>query len=452
MKEKCVLRGDLAISLYEDIAKDLPIIDYHNHLSMADIANDRTFENITPLWISPDPYKHRAMRILGVPERYITGDASDLEKFEKWYESLPRLIGNPLYDWSILELETVFGIELDFDRTSAAELWEELNEKLSYMTASKILEKFNIDYCAPCASLCDDLVLFEGTERYAPSLRGDDIVLPTSELVSELERITDIKIDCLEAWERAVDIRLGDFVKVGCRYTDHALDNGFSFVGDDGKNGERFSRLLDGDALDCDGRLRLSSYMLTMLACLYAKHEFTMQLHIGAQRTTSTRLRSIAGPAGGYAAIGSCVDVASLTSFLDAIEQSRYGLPKTLLFTLNPADNAVMAILSGSYSKDGVEAIVSQGPAWWWCDHRQGMTEMLEHLSVFGVLSTFVGMTTDSRSLLSFVRHDYYRRTLCQWIADKAEEGVLPKDMALLRSIILHMCYENARKTIQSIQ
>lgn len=449
MKEQCVLRGDLAISLYEGIAKDLPIIDYHNHLPMADIANDRTFENITRLWISPDPYKHRAMRILGVPERYVTGDASDYEKFERWYECLPRLIGNPLYDWSMMEFDTVFGMELRPTERLAAAVWNEGNEKLRGMSASKILETFNIEYCAPCTSLCDELSCFEDSERFAPSLRGDDIVLPATSVIAELARISEIKIDSLAAWERAIDARLDDFAKVGCRYTDHALDNGFSYLADDGENEARFACLLEGNTLNAEDKLRLASYSLTMLANLYAKHGFTMQLHIGAQRTTSTRLRNIAGPAGGYAAIGSCVDVKALTELLDAIEQGAYGLPKTLLFTLNPSDNAAMAILSGSYSKDGVEAIVSQGPAWWWCDHRQGMEQMLDHFSVYGVLSTFIGMTTDSRSLLSFVRHDYYRRTLCQYLANKVESGVLPNDTELLGHVIVNMCYKNAKKTIQ---
>ena len=172
-----------------------------------------------------------------------------------------------------------------------------------------------------------------------------------------------------------------------------------------------------------------------------------MQLHIGAKRATSTRLRRIAGPAGGYAAIGRCVDVSSLTAFLDDIESAGV-LPKTILFTLNPADNAVMSVLSGSYSREGMEAVVSQGPAWWWCDHGQGMREMLDHMSVYGVLSTFIGMTTDSRSLLSFVRHDYFRRILCQWIAEKVEQGFLPDDMTILSGLIYRMCYENAKKNI----
>lgn len=449
MSENYVLRGELATYLYENFAKHLPIIDYHNHLSMTDIEIDRVYENITKLWISPDPYKHRAMRILGVPERYITGDASDYEKFEKWYECLPRLIANPLYDWSMMEFDTVFGIKLcNFD-ISAQEVWNEVQKKLLNISASEILKKFNIEYCAPCTSLCDDLSCFENNQHFAPSLRGDNIVLPDLSVIEALESITNIKIDSITAWNKAVDSRLEDFARVGCRYTDHALDNGFSYIEDDGKNEARFSCLISGKALNEEDKLRLSSYLLAMLGNLYAKHGFVMQLHIGAQRSTSTRLRAIAGPAGGYAAIGSCVNVKALTELLDNIEKSDFGLPKTILFTLNPSDNAAMAILSGSYSKDGVEAIISQGPAWWWCDHRQGIEQMLDNYSVYGVLSTFIGMTTDSRSLLSFVRHDYYRRTLCQYLANKVESGILPKDTKLLEYAIVNMCYANAKKTLQ---
>ena len=179
---------------------------------------------------------------------------------------------------------------------------------------------------------------------------------------------------------------------------------------------------------------------------LYAQYQLTMQLHIGARRSTSTRLRRIAGSAGGYAAMGNSVDLSSLVAMLDDIEQQPYGLPKTLLFTLNPADNAMLSTLSGSFSKDGMEALVSQGPAWWWCDHYQGIRDMLDHMAAFGVLSTFVGMTTDSRSLLSFVRHDYFRRVLCSWISERRTKGLLPDDEAILSSLIRGICYENAAK------
>ena len=187
-------------------------------------------------------------------------------------------------------------------------------------------------------------------------------------------------------------------------------------------------------------------YLLVFLGKQYAKREFVMQLHIGAERFTSTRLREIAGPVGGFAGIGNCVHVKSLTKLLDAIDLTSYGLPKTVLFTLNPADNAVFSVLSGSYAKDGVSGLVTQGPAWWWCDHQKGMTDMLENTTAFSVLSNFIGMTTDSRSFLSFVRHDYFRRILCDWIAKKVDEGVFPNDFEVLTNLVYQLCYENAKK------
>lgn len=452
MKKDFLLTSECARRLYYDYAAKLPIVDYHNHLCVADVASDRRFKNITQLWISVDPYKHRAMRILGIPERYITGDASDYEKFEKWYGCLPRLAVNALFDWSVMEFDTVFGMELYPFTKSAEQVWMEVNEKLQDLSARKIWEKFDIEYCAPCASLVEDLSFFDKGRGICPSLRGDDIVGVTSSFVKKLEQWTDISINSLKDFEKAIERRMGAFVAAGCRYSDHALDDGFDYVWDDGRNEERFQTVLRGEALTKKDKLHLSSSILKFLATLYAKNNFTMQLHIGAKRSTSTRLREIAGVAGGYAGIGNCVNVKVLTNMLDDMEKQEYGLPKTLLFTLNPADNAVMSILSGSYSKDGVEAIVSQGPAWWWCDHYQGMMEMLDKLSVYGVLSTFVGMTTDSRSLLSFVRHDYFRRVLCQWIGEKVAKGVLPDNFDILSDIVKKICYCNAAKTIGTLQ
>ncbi len=451
MKKDFLLTSECARELYHNCVAKLPIVDYHNHLSVADIASDRRFENVTKLWISVDPYKHRAMRILGVPERYITGEASDFEKFEAWYGCLPRLAGNALFDWSMMEFDKVFDMELYPFTKSAVQMWTEANEKLKDLSAKKVLEKFDIKYCAPCASLVEDLSLFDKEKGICPSLRGDDIVGVKRSFVKKLEHWTGIEIVSLEAFEKAIQKRLEAFVESGCKYSDHALDDGFDYILDDEQNEERFQAVLRGESLSEKDRVCLSSCILRTLAGLYARNGFTMQLHIGAKRSTSTRLREIAGPAGGYAAIGRCVNVKALTDMLDDIEKGEYGLPKTLLFTLNPADNAVMSILSGSYSKDGVEAIVSQGPAWWWCDHYQGIWEMLDKLSVYGVMSTFVGMTTDSRSLLSFVRHDYFRRVLCQWIGEKVEKGVLPDDYEILADIVTNMCYRNAAKTIEAL-
>ena len=447
MTDNYLLTTPFAVKLYQEVAQSLPIIDYHNHLCVEDIVSDRLFETVTQLWISADPYKHRAMRILGVAEHYITGSASDFEKFEKWYTCLPRLVGNPLYDWSMMEFSSIFGIRLSPFTAPASQVFEEANRKLKTLSTKTLLAQFHIEYCAPCASLNNTLAPFRELPFCAPSLRGDDIVAVNAAFLEKLNATTGKQITTLQDFRDAIEARLSCFMEAGCRFTDHALDDGFRFVPDDGKNEARFAQLRAGKELDLPDRAALSSYILTMLGQLYAKHNLVMQLHIGAKRSTSTRLRRIAGPAGGYAAIGNCVDVASLTGLLDSIEAAGH-LPKTILFTLNPADNAVMSVLSGSYSADGREAVVSQGPAWWWCDHYQGMTDMLEHLSCYGIASTFVGMTTDSRSLLSFVRHDYFRRVLCQWIGTKVSQGVLPEDTALLGDLVKRMCYQNAKNML----
>lgn len=449
MNNKTFLLSDRLAKLLYSKVKDLPIIDYHNHLSVTDIAEDLKFENITALWLAPDPYKHRAMRILGVPEKYITGDASDFEKFEKWYNCLCKLVGNPLFDWSIMEFKVVFDMDLLPFKKSAKQIYDKANEKLKTLSAKKILDKFNIEYSAPCASLTDELSAFDG-KTLCPSLRGDDIVDVNLEFITKLEYLTDTKITDFKSFEKAVEIRLKSLKEKGCKFSDHALDNGFCFIL--GNPCDAFTKLLNGNTLDQNERLSLSSCLLKMLATLYAKHGLIMQLHIGAQRSTSTKLRNTAGKAGGFAAIGNTVDVKSLTYMLDEIEKGSYGLPKTILFTLNPSDNAVMATLSGSYSKDNLPSVVTQGPAWWWCDHRQGITDMLETFSAHSLLSTFIGMTTDSRSLLSFVRHDYFRRVLCSFVAKKVKEGIYTDDIDILTDTVSRMCYYNAKNIISEVK
>ncbi len=441
-----MLTSPLASRLYDEV-RELPIIDYHNHLDMKVINADRPFENLTQLWLAPDPYKHRVMRMFGIPERLITGEAADYEKFEAWYGCLPRLLGHQLLTWSRMEFQKVFGFDLYPFTRPAREVWDAANEKLKTLTPKAILNLFHITYSAPCTALCDDLTVFGGAEGFAPSLRGDDLLLPTPELLRKLAALTGREINGLADYERAVALRMDAFAAVGCRYADHALDDGFTYQPDDGKNAVRFAALQQGTLAEQE-RPALTSYILKKLAVQYEAHGFALLLHIGARRYTSTRLRDIAGPTGGFAAIGNCVKVSSLTALLDDIEQEK-ALPKTVLFTLNPADNAVMAVLSGSYCKEGVEAVVSQGPAWWWCDHSQGIREMLDNFSVYGVLSTFIGMTTDSRSLLSFVRHDYFRILLCNWISEKVQAGELPEDFALLSDLAKKLCYGNALKTIE---
>lgn len=444
MQQNYLLTTPLARRLYQEIAQPLPLIDFHNHLSIQEIAENRVYDNIAELWLLSDPYKHRAMRICGVSERCITGDATPKEKFFAWCRIFPQLVGNALYDWSCMEMEWIFHISEPICEENAEFIWNAANEKLTQpeFSAQGLLAQFGVEYAAPCTALCDDLSPYKKLSGIAPSLRGDDMILPTPALIQKLEQLTNQNIRSFDQYILAVRKRLTEFHAVQCRFSDHALDNGFAYVADDGKQQLRFQQLLHGEALDSADKSALISGILRALAKEYAALGWTMQLHIGAQRFTSSRLRNLVGPAGGFAGIGNTVDVSSLTRMLDDMEQAGR-LPRTLLFTLNPADNEVMSILSGSYSEDGVRAKVSQGPAWWWCDHLHGMRQMLQTFACCSVLSTFVGMTTDSRSILSMLRHDYFRRALCGWLGEKAASGEYPDDFELLGSIVRKLSYEN---------
>ena len=441
-----LLNSLTAKKLYRSI-KDLPIIDYHNHLSLSDISINKRFTNVYDLWINPDPYKHRAMRMCGIEEHYITGEASREEKFIKWCEVIPELIGNPLYHWSLMELKTIFNISDIPNKKNAIELYKYCNNYLldNTITPEVLLRDFNVEYACPCASIIDDISIFENNPYLSPSLRGDDIVNPTMEFIKKLEEITQTEITDLNTFKRAVCIRLDYFQKCGCVFSDHALDNCFSFFEDSIDNDIRFISLLKNE-IDGEDNEKLSNNLLLFLGKEYSKRNFVMQLHIGAERYTSSKLRNEAGPAGGFAGIGNSVDVQSLTKFLDTLDLSEYGLPKTVLFTLNPSDNALISVLSGSYSKNGVKGLITQGPAWWWCDHKLGIVDMLDNTAAFSVLSNFIGMTTDSRSFLSFVRHDYFRRILCNWIGEKIDNGEFICSEKQIEELIAKLCYENAKE------
>ena len=439
-----------AEELYHTCAKKLPIVDYHNHLSLEDLSENKRYKNIYELWIAPDPYKHRAMRMCGVEERFITGDAAPEEKFHAYCKIFPQLVGNPLYIWSLMELQAVF---------ECSDIPKEDNGKMLYAKLNAYLEKYRIDtrylldlfqveYAFPCTSLLDELSLYRKEERLAPSLRGDDMIRLTAAWIKKLEICAGQTICTLEDFQRAVSMRLDEFSDVGCRFADHALDDDFVFFPEDGKNGERFAKIVANNVLSLEDEKRLSSCLLVFLLGEYARRGWVLQLHIGALRYTSTRLRKLAGAAGGFAGIGNSLKVSTLTSLLDTVEQGEWGLPKTMIFPLNPSYNAAVSVLSGSYSKDSVPGLITQGPAWWWCDHLQGMREMLEYTASFGTLGNFVGMTTDSRSFLSFVRHDYFRRVLCNWVTEKITSGEFPISKSDAKELIYKLCYTNIKNVL----
>lgn len=450
MNENFFLSSELSFNLYNNMAKKMPIIDYHNHLSVDDIKNDRMFSDLTELWILSDPYKARAMRICGIDEAYITGDADNYSKFIKWSEVLPQLVGNPLYTWSEMELNRIFGIKEQLTPQNADEIWHRTRDMLSLPAYSnnEILSRFNIRYNSPCCSITDDVSFFNGKSQMSPSLRADNIVNVDLEFIKRLSENSATSIESLDDYMKAVSILIDQFCVAGCKFSDHALDNNFMYVSDDGNNHKRFLAILEGKALNDEDIISLHSYMLLKLTNEYAKRNITMLLHIGAQRKTSDRLFDIAGPAGGYAAIGQPCNISSVINLLN--DSEKVSMPKTVLFTLNPADCASFSVLSGSFSENNVRAKIQQGPAWWWCDHSFGIRNVLECINAYGVLSTFIGMTTDSRSILSFVRHEYFRRILCGWIGEKVRVGEMPDKYDLLEDIVRKICYENASELIMN--
>ena len=372
------------------VVKDLPIIDWHNHLDMKQLAEDKPLGSLYEVWVKADPYKHRAMRICGEPERLITGDATESEKWAAWMRTLPKLVGNPLFVWSKMEMEWLFG-----DGASRKDWWRDIgNVSLAEWTPSKMLSRFKVECMCPCVSVRDELP--ETLPFVRPSLRMN----------------ADDEISAAD---------LARFNAAGCKVVDISVDSGSDLE-------------THGESL-----FRVASYA--------AEHGWTMLLHLGALRSTSGRLRVAAGPAGGYAAMRAPVDPSAVARFLDGLE-SASALPRTILISLNPEAHAQLAVLSGSFVGEGMPGKVQLGPAWWWCDHEEGIVDVLEKNAAYGVLSTFVGMTTDSRSLLSFVRHDYFRRILCRWIEAKIAAGRFPDDAGLIEPLVLNMCYFNAKRML----
>lgn len=451
-----LLGTQTARRLYHEHAAGLPIIDYHSHVATADIAADRAYTNLTELWIAPDQYKHRAMRAVGVAEHFITGGADPHETFLQWAATVPRTLGHPLYHWTAVELKTYFGIVEPLNPDSALRIWEACNEQLSEPShrARGLLKRTNVECVCSSDRFLDDLAAHHaladtpGAPRVRPSLRADDLLAIEATTFPQFARdlgfAAKVSVDDLAGLITAMERRLDVFAAHGCRLSDHGIDHFDYRQVSQATTATLYARRVAGETLTSADAAQLRSGLLFTLGTAYARRGWTMQLHLGAQRQTSTRLRTIAGPAGGYATIGGTTEIARLCQFLDDLECTG-ALPRTILYTLNPADNAAFATLTGSFTQEGVEGKIQFGPAWWFNDHALGIRQHLETLAHHGLLSTFVGMTTDSRSLLSLSRHDYFRRVLCDYIGEQVEHGRFPTDDALLADLVRRIGYENAR-------
>jgi len=452
-----LLQNQTALRLYHEVASGLPIVDFHNHLAIADLAANRQYDNLTRLWLSNDPYKHRLMRITGVAEKYITGTASDYEKFLAWAKTVPKTLGNPLFHWSALELKRIFDWDTCLSEDTADDLWHYANEQLQQPDygALALVKKWNPEVLISSDDLLDDLSAHQAVNdqepgfKILPSLRADSILEFDRTVHSHrqhwLEAHWGSPILSLADYECAVIQRLDDFDRAGCLLADHALDADFSFQPASPKDAATlFNRFLNGEVLSDQERNRLQSYLLQFLGQQYAQRDWVLQLHIGAQRHTSSRLRQLTGSTGGYASIGSGCNQAAICAFLDYLEQLDC-LPKTILYAANPADVVAFSTMTGSFTHDGVGGKLQVGPPWWYNDHLDGICQHLITLSNYGLLSQFIGMTTDSRSILSLSRHEYFRRVLCNLLGTWVEQKILPPDQALLEKLVTDICYHNSR-------
>ena len=456
-----LLYNHTAQKLYHEVAKSLPVIDPHNHVEAAALAENRTFENLYQLWLKPDQYKSRIMRNLGVPERLITGDATDYEKFFAFAECFQQAVGNPMFHWSCRELKELFGIEEVLTPANADKIWNKTNAILQQdgFGALDIVKRLGVELLCTSDDLLDSLehhvAVNEAQQevQVLPSLRGDTIISFAQPAfgawLHKLQSVTGRVVNDLGSYKQAVIKRIDFFDHAGCLLSDHSFDGGFRYLTTTEEVATSlFQKVLTGDPLSAEEAVQLSSHLIHFLGKEYRRRGWKMQLHMGAQRYTSTRIRQAAGPAGGYACIGNTVDLPSLCALLDDLDREE-SLPKTILYTLNPADNAVFATLTGSFAEDGVKGKVQFGPAWWFNDHYEGITQQLVTLSNYGLLGASIGMTTDSRSVLSMLRHDYYRRILCNLIGAWAEEGKVPMDWNFLSTFVANISYFNCKNWIK---
>ncbi|MCR5019779.1 glucuronate isomerase [Ruminococcus sp.] len=454
MDKDFVLKNPTAITLYENYAKDMPIFDFHCHLSVEEIYNDKKFSSITECWLGGDHYKWRLMREMGVDESYITGDKSDLDKFMKYAEVMPYAIGNPIFHWTHMELRRYFDIEDILSPKTAKDIFDKCNEKLTTLTARKMISMCGVKKLFTTDDPIDDLhfhkLLAEDdsfeVEVY-PAFRPDkaiNIELPTFvPYIAKLADAADVRIDDIDSLCKALTNRIEFFDKAGCVCSDHALDVVMYKPADKAKVDKILKKALNGDDLTYDEIEQYKGYILVHLGKQYSRLGWVQQYHIGALRNNSRRYMSLLGPDTGFDAIEDQTFAKKLSLLLDELD-STDELPKTILYCLNPRDNEVLATIMNCFQQGGVVGKMQFGSAWWFNDQKDGMEKQLTALSQLGLVSKFIGMLTDSRSFLSYTRHDYFRRILCNMFGTLIEDGEYPADIDFVGEIVKDICYNNA--------
>ncbi|MEM9919893.1 MAG: glucuronate isomerase [Bacteroidota bacterium] len=453
-----LLTNDYALALYHDYARDLPIIDYHNHLPPDQIAANTTFENITQVWLQGDHYKWRAMRTNGVSEEFITGQASDKEKFQKWAETVPYTMRNPLYHWTHLELQRYFGIVDLLDGRNAAEIYAHTSDVLGsgQSNVHDLLHKMKVEVLCSTDDPTDDLkdhISFAQAKdtsfQLFPSFRPDKMVQIEREdfvdYIGRLGVVADVEVTNWTSLLDAIDRRMAFFHSHGCRLSDHGLEQMYAVPFTDAAANRILQKRLSGAIVDRSETVVYKSALLHCLSTRYHTKGWVQQFHLGALRNNNHRMFHSLGPDTGWDSIGDFSQAKQLATFLDRLDANNQ-LTRTIIYNLNPADNEVMATMIGNYNDGSVAGKMQWGSAWWFLDQMDGMEKQLNTLSNMGLLSRFIGMLTDSRSFLSFPRHEYFRRLLCRLLGQDIEQGLLPVDIPWIGQLVQDICYNNARK------
>lgn len=445
--------------LYHEYAENMPIVDYHCHINPQEIWEDRRFENITQLWLGGDHYKWRLMRANGIDEHFITGDASDREKFQKFAETLPRAIGNPMVHWCHLELKNYFGYEGFLTGETAQQVWDLCCDRLvndPAMSARGLIRGSNVAMIGTTDDPCSDLIWHEKLAadesfpvQVLPSFRPDPALnihkAGFAQYISKLAETTGRKLETVTDVCDALSERIVFFDAHGCRAADHGLDYLVCRPVDTGTATAALQKALDGQPLTAEEIEGYQTVLLLHCAREYAKRGWVMQLHFSCMRNPNSRMMAALGPDTGFDCIAVTDNCAAAHRLMDTLDREGM-LSKTVLYSLNPADNAWIDSLTGAFQGTEAAGKIQHGSAWWFNDHKAGMTEQMVSLANMGILGNFIGMLTDSRSLLSYARHEYFRRILCSLLGSWMENGEYPADFALVGGLVQDICYNNAKR------
>ncbi len=459
MDENFLLFNETAIKLYHNYAKNMPIIDYHCHIDPKEIYENKKFNNITEAWLYGDHYKWRAMRCNGIDEKYITGDASDYDRFLAWSETIAMSIGNPLYHWTHLELQRFFGINEPLDEETAPMIWKKANELLSGngFNVRDLITKSNVETICTTDDPTDTLEYHIKLKEDAsfnvnvlPTFRPDKGIEINADgfalWVKKLEQVSEMIIESYDDFLNALDSRIKFFHSVGCRIADHGIDG--AVVYEEASKEEAadiFKKVLNGEEISIKEEKKYKTYTLKHVFKLYHELRWAMQLHIAALRNNNTRMFEKIGANTGFDSINDESIAYPLSRLLDSVDREDV-LPKTIMYTLNPKDNYVLGTMIGNFQGEGIPGKIQFGAAWWFNDNKDGMIEQMKTLANLGTFGNFVGMLTDSRSFLSYTRHEYFRRIACNLIGEWVENGEIPENIKLLKRIVEGICYSNAKR------